>query len=139
MKKLLIIASLLLTASLARAASIVPTCNSISPEGIYLCTWSNMANGDTGTIGVSSATYMASSDRAVQVTGTFGSGGSVSIKGTLDGTNYEILTDPQGNAITLTASGLKQITELTKYVIPAVTAGDGTTLLTVKLLMKRVQ
>lgn len=74
----------------------------------------------------------------VQVTGTFGVGGTVVIEGSNDGTNYVTLNDAGGAALSLTAAGLKAIRELPAYIRPRVTAGDGTTSLTVTLAaMKR--
>jgi hypothetical protein len=74
------------------------------------------------------------SDRSVQVTGTFGTGGSVAIEGSNDdGVTWKVLTDPQGNALNITAAGIEQITEITQKVRPRVTAGDGTTNLAVYL------
>lgn len=75
-------------------------------------------------------------DRTVQVTGTFGSGGSVSLKGSNDGVNYVTLTDPNNNSCTFTSSGLKAVTELPLWIRPEVTAGDGTTSLTVWVSMQ---
>jgi hypothetical protein len=62
-----------------------------------------------------------------------GVGGTISIQGSLDGTNWVILTDPQGNAITKTAAAIESISEATPYIRPIVTAGDGTTSLSVLL------
>lgn len=96
--------------------------------------WVNMANGDVGDTAVELGYY---SDRSVQVTGTFGTGGSVSLKGSNDdGTTWATLTDPAGNAITFTSTGLKQILQLPHKIRPEVTAGDGTTSLTVWLFMQ---
>lgn len=76
-------------------------------------------------------------DRTVQITGTFGTGGSVTIQGSNDdGTTWATLTDPLGNNLTFTAAGMKQITELPQYIRPFVTAGDGTTSLNVYLHMR---
>lgn len=95
--------------------------------------WTPLANGDRGN-SLANADYQ---DRSVQITGTFGAGGSVSIRGSNDGgTTWVTLTDPLGNALTFTAAGLKQITELTAEIAPFVTAGDGTTALTVDLLAR---
>ena len=73
-------------------------------------------------------------DRSIQVNGTFGVGGSCSIEGSMDGTNYYTLTDPQGNALTFTAAKIEAVSELVLYIRPRVTAGDGTTSLTVSLI-----
>jgi len=79
-------------------------------------------------------------DRCVQVTGTFGTGGSVSLEGSNTGNTNEfiVLSDPQGNALTITAARIEQVLELPRYVRPRVTAGDGTTNLTVTICMRRV-
>lgn len=66
-------------------------------------------------------------DRSVQVFGTFG-GGTVVIEGSNDGTNWETLTDPQGNALSITARRIEQIQELTAFIRPRITAGTGVNL-----------
>ena len=76
-------------------------------------------------------------DRCVQVSGTFGAAGSVSIQGSNDGSNWAVLNNAQGTAATFTAAGIKQIVELPRYVRPFVTAGDGTTSLTVTMVARR--
>ena len=98
-----------------------------------IITWTGLANGDTGEALIS----FDHADMSAQLQGTFGTGGSVTLQGSNDGTNWYALTDPQGNAITKTAAGLEQVTEITKYVRPSVTAGDGTTALAVVLFMRR--
>jgi hypothetical protein len=90
------------------------------------------ANGDSG----SPYEMRQQADRSVQIAGTFGAGGSVNVEGSNDGTNYQILRDPQGVALTFTAAGLKQVLEITNYIRPRVTAGDGTTALTITLLAR---
>lgn len=75
--------------------------------------------------------------RSVQVQGTLGAGGSVKIEGSNDGTNYQVLHDPQGVALDITALSIKAIQDLPRYIRPRVTAGDGTTSLTVTMLMRR--
>jgi polygalacturonase len=81
----------------------------------------------------------ASADRSVQVTGTFGAGGSVTIEGSNDGTNYHTLNDPQGNALAVTSAKTEQVMELTRYIRPRITAGDGTTSLTVTMFLRRTE
>lgn len=76
-------------------------------------------------------------DKCVQVVGTFGSGGTVKVEGTNDGTNWVVLTDPQGNALSFTAAGIEAITENPWKIRPHVTAGDGTTSLTVTIVARR--
>lgn len=71
------------------------------------------------------------SDRCVTVSGTFGSGGTLVIEGSNDGTNYYTLNDLQGNALSFTSAKIEGISELPTYIRPRVTAGDGTTSLNV--------
>lgn len=94
-------------------------------------TWANLTTGDTG----DPVDYRAYTDRAVQVTGTFG-GATVTIEGTIDGTNYATLTDPQGNALSITAAKIEQVAETVVKIRPAVTGGSGTSV-TVSLLAHR--
>ena len=77
------------------------------------------------------------SDRSVQVTGTFGSGGNVKIQGSNEGTTWAILTDPQGNDLDIAAAKIEQITEITRYIRPFISAGDGATDLDVTILVAR--
>lgn len=73
-------------------------------------------------------------DRSVQVSGTFGAGGTCVIQGSMDGTNYYTLTDPQGNALSFTSAKIEAVSELVLYIRPYITAGDGTTSLTVSMI-----
>lgn len=98
-----------------------------------LITWATLANGDDGTP-YEGADF---ADRTVQITGTFGAGGSITFEGSNDGTNYVALTDPQGNAVTKTAAAIETLEETPRYVRPRVTAGDGTTALVVTLFARR--
>jgi hypothetical protein len=100
--------------------------------------WGPMANGDTG----KPVQLPAAADRSIQVEGTFGVGGSVACQGSNDSTigtdgNFRALSNPAGTTIAITAAGLQQVTEATGWVRPAVTAGDGTTALTVTMCMRR--
>lgn len=105
----------------------------VSPTGkTKLVTWTGLLNGDDG----AAAEWVDYSDRCFQVTGTFGAGGSCTIQGSNDGTNWASLSDPQGNALTFTSQKIEQALELPRFVRPIVTAGDGTTSLTVTLCMK---
>jgi hypothetical protein len=101
--------------------------------------WLAMGNGDVGVDrngapGQGYVSLPALPDRTVQVTGTFSTGGSVSIEGSNDGgTTWAILSDPLGNALTFTAAGMKQITEMPDLIRAHVDGGDGSTSLNVYL------
>ena len=97
--------------------------------------WTGLANGDTG----APLAWPPGSDKTVQVRGTFGTGGHCKIEGSLDGTNYYVLTDPTGNALDFTSAGIKAITEHCPWIRPNITAGDGTTDLEVIIFASRMR
>lgn len=98
-----------------------------------LVTWAGLLNGDTG----GPVDLPAFPDRTFQVIGTFGVGGSVTMEGSNAGAVYAALTDPQGNAITKTAAAIETVVETPKFSRPNVTAGDGTTSITVSMYCRR--
>lgn len=73
---------------------------------------------------------------AIQVAGTFGSGGYVNIEGSLDGTDIVTLKDPSGNALRITSAGLYAVGTIPNQLRPNVPAGDNTTSLTVTAIMR---
>jgi hypothetical protein len=97
-----------------------------------LVTWSGLLNGDDG----APVNLSDFPDRTIQILGTFGTGGSVSFEGSNNGIDYLVLTDPQGNAITKTATAMEFVTETPLWVRPRVTAGDGSTSLTVIMIAR---
>lgn len=117
-------------------AVITPTNITVGDDGsVVVMQWTPITFAGTD---VGSAFAMAQwSDRSVQVIGTFGVGGSVRWEGSNDGTNYAVLTDPQGNALDFTTAKIETVTEITAYVRPRITAGDGDTSLTVIMLARR--
>ncbi len=94
--------------------------------------WPDLANGDSG----AAVTYGSFADRSVQVTGTFGAGGTLLVEGSNDGAAYYTLTSPLGTALSITAAGIYMVAEPVKYVRPRVSAGDGTTELTATLFAR---
>lgn len=118
-------------------ATISPQTESQSGEDVVYF-WETLTNGDDG----DEVELPGFADRSVQVEGTFGAGGSINLEGSnkpapaVDA-DWVILTDPQGNALTLTAAGLEAISEYTRWIRPHVTAGDGTTDLDVRVICKR--
>lgn len=116
-------------------AVVTETVTLIKPwmENAHVVVWTPLLNGDTG----NPIMMPGSVVRSIQFSGTFGSGGSISLEGSNDGVNYVVLTDPQGNAITKTSGAIEAIEENTYYVRPHCTAGDGTTSLTATLILRR--
>ncbi len=109
--------------------------------GVEVVTWV-LANGDTGAP-IAFASY---GDKTMQIFGTFGSGGSVTLQGSNDprvvsdagNAVWFSLVDPQGNAITKTSAAGEALLENPLYIRPSCTAGDGTTSLTVILCARKV-
>jgi hypothetical protein len=104
-----------------------------SNRNAVLVSWSGLLNGDDGSP-FEAADF---ADRTVQITGTLGVGGTITIEGSNDGTNWVALTDPQGNAVTKTALGIETIEEAPRYTRPHVTGGDVNTSLVVTLWCRR--
>ncbi len=95
--------------------------------------WTGLLNGDTGAV-VEMVDY---ADKTVTITGTFGAGGTLTLQGSNNGTDWFSLTDPQANAIAKTSASMEIIIEGPRYIRPNVTAGDGTTSLTVQMCCRR--
>ena len=98
----------------------------------HVVAWSGLLNTDTG----EPIEMVGSSDRSVQVSGTFGVGGTCLIEGSNNGVNYHTLTDPQGSDLSFGAAGLEQIMTLPRWIRPRISAGDGDTALVVTMLLK---
>jgi len=105
----------------------------VAGQRAALASWTGLLNGDDG----SPVDMLDYGDRSIQFQGTFGTGGSIQLEGSNDGTNWQLLTDPQGNDIIKTSADLEAVTEVTRYVRPRVTAGDGTTALVATLFARR--
>jgi hypothetical protein len=119
-------------------AVIQPTSFNTGLTGVRAYQWV-LANGDQGAP-VLTAKF---ADKSVQMLGTLGVGGSMTMRGSnlaapvaSTASDWQPLTDPQGNAVTKTALFMEQLLENPLHISPAVTAGDGTTSLTVILIVK---
>jgi uncharacterized membrane protein len=88
-------------------------------QSVATVTW-NLGGADTG-IEVALTDF---SDRSIQVSGNMG-GATVTIQGSNDGVNWETLRDPLGNGLGFTASGLKQVLEMTMFIRPQSAGGAG--------------
>jgi hypothetical protein len=74
----------------------------------------------------------------VQITGTFGVGGNVAIEGSLDGSTFAVLNDPDGSPLNFTAAGINEVRENVNLLRPIVTAGDGSTNLVVTMVISDI-
>lgn len=105
----------------------------IDYDGVAIVEWTGLLNTDDG----QPIELVQFSDRSIQVTGTFGAGGNLRIQGSLDGVNWAVLTDPQGNDLNITTAKIEAVAEMTTWIRPLVTAGDVSTNLTVRLVARR--
>lgn len=108
----------------------------ISPLGddsVMKVTWT-MTAGDTA----QPLAYAQWSDRSLQAEGTF-AGATVTLQGSNSGNGYVALSDPLGNTLSMTSAGMKQVMEVTGYVKPVLTGGDGTTSITITAVVRRTQ
>lgn len=121
-------------------AVVTPTVEQLH-GGAKLVTWAALANGDTGAP-VHLPEY---GDRSVQLSGTLGVGGACTVQGSNESPTtttpsiYGTVTDPGLTAIVLNAVGaIETILDPTVWVRPNITAGDGTTALTVRMYCRRI-
>lgn len=107
----------------------VPGSFTMPAFGVVRAIWT-LANGDDGT----PLDAIGWPDKTVSVRGTFGAAGSVTIEGgDAVSPTYSALNDSrgEGNALTFTAADTRTILENPGKIRPRVTAGDGTTAITV--------
>jgi hypothetical protein len=119
-------------------ATITPTIvnlQSYGNTGVHTYSFTPMTH--TGSDAGAPIEMPGSADRSVQVFGTFGTGGNLRIEGSMDGNTWATLTDPQGNALDFTTAKIETIMEITRYIRPRITAGDGSTSLTCIILIRR--
>lgn len=110
------------------------TRTSTGSSAAFVATWTGLLLGDSG----DSLPFSQYTDKSVQVSGTFG-GATMRIEGSNNGTDWAVLTDPQGNDLLISSAKIEMITEATLYVRPLVSAGDGTTDLVVTMLCKEAR
>lgn len=92
--------------------------------------WMGLTNGDVGR----EIDFSQYTDRSVQVSGAFGDGALV-IEGSNNGTDFAVLTDPQGSDLNLISAKIELVTEATRYLRPRVTGNTGASI-NVHLLIK---
>lgn len=94
--------------------------------------WADMLTGDDGAV----VEQVEHTDRCIQVEGIFG-GGQLVIEGSNNGEQWHALTNPSGEDLIFTSAGIDQVVESPRYLRPRVIGGDGTTSLTVSMIMRR--
>jgi hypothetical protein len=98
----------------------IPFSGSWLARGSHQTIWSALGDADEGA--PQSASPLP--DKSVQFSGTWDSATAV-LQGSNDGATWFTLKDPGGNAISLTADGLRQILENTRYIRPSTSGGGG--------------
>lgn len=98
--------------------------------------YTGLLNGDSGSV-IDSANWGNHSDRSIEVFGTFGAGGTLVWEGCNDGATFQTLDDPSSTPLSFTAAKTKEVLEISQQQRPRVTGGDGTTNLTVAVIMRR--
>lgn len=98
------------------------------PDRVGKTIWTGLTNGTQGP-GVNLTRWLF---KSIQVFGTFGAGGSVRIEGSMDGgTTWGACKDGGNNDLNITDSKIYAMISTGLLVRPNVTAGDGTTNLSV--------
>ena len=101
-------------------------------DGVRVRQWRNLHNGDEG----QPITLARFNDKTVQISGTFGVGGTVEMEGSLDGAIWTRLKDVFNVSLSATSEKLFTITEVPVYMRPVVTAGDANTDILVSILVR---
>lgn len=123
--------------------AVIPAKVEVSNDGMQKVTWANLRNGDTG-LPVRSGRFADKTVGVIVVAA--GVGDVVTMEGSQDGgaafaaSNSGELHDPQGGLLSAvltgaTISDLEAISENPEFFRPNITAGDGTTDLTVVVTM----
>lgn len=107
--------------------------NFSASNSVAAVTWSNLTSASPDGSPFQWAEY---ADRSITVTGTFGAG-ILAMQGSNDNVNWFTLHDTTNTPLTATTAKLVQVLELTHYVRPIITGADGSTNLTVILVMRR--
>lgn len=102
-------------------------------RGVHQKTWNGIGLNGVG----SYLNAPGLPDKTVTVHGTFGTSGSIQLEGNDDlGLTWDILRDINGNQLKFTSNTTITIAENPLFIRPHVTAGDGTTSLTVVIISK---
>ena len=107
--------------------------NTLEYQGIVIIQWPNVTSADT----CAPVELCKYNERSIQLSGTLGTA-TVSLDGSLTGTVYETLLDHNGVPVSLDCNGVRQLSVLTRYAKPVLTGADGTTSVTITVMLKGV-
>ena len=105
-------------------------------DACHVFSWVNLlADPD---LDVGQAVKMCGSDqRVVQVLGSFPGPSRVSIEGSNNDVDYEILRDPLGTDLDFSAPGIRSILEVPRFTRPRITGGTAATGITVLMMLRK--
>lgn len=102
---------------------------------VHRHTWVGLLNGDDGEL----VSIPGAADMTVQVFGTFGAGGTIILEGSCEESppsNFFQMRDQGDNLIAFIVADGESVGPIATFIRPNVTAGDGTTDLTMILLAR---
>ncbi len=102
---------------------------------VHRFTWTGLLNGDDGDL----KSIPGAADMTVQVFGTFGAGGTIILEGSCEedpASNFFQMRDQGDNVISFEVADGESVGPIAAFIRPRVTAGDGTTDLTMILLAR---
>lgn len=103
-------------------------------DGRVVYSWAGLLQSSSD-VGSGAGIQGKAAEYTVQAVGTFGAAGSVALQGSNDGgVTWFAMDDASGTVIAMTTNKLWRLSHMARQVRPAVTAGDGTTNLTVYLV-----
>ena len=102
---------------------------------VHRFTWTSLLNGDDG----EAISIPGAADMTVQVFGAFGTGGIIILEGSCEESppsNYFQMRDQGDNLISFVEDNGESVGPIAAFIRPRVTAGDGSTDLTMILLAR---
>lgn len=109
--------------------------------GAFMYVWTPIVAGDTCSALDVTVLNGCGPDRTVQVTDTFGDGGSIAIQGACNTASpvYATLTSAANAALLITTTTPESIVQWTPLLKPLLVGSDGTTSLTVTIVARAVK
>lgn len=109
--------------------------NPVAPDkDVAVWLWETITTTNNVGTAVKVAEYK---DLTIQVIGNFSGSATISLQGSIDGTNFATLPEYDGTAATLAAAGITGSPASPLYVRPAIGSGDGSADLDVYLVARK--
>lgn len=109
--------------------------NPVAPDSdVAIWLWEAITTTNTVGTGVKVSEYK---ELTMQAIGNFSGSATISLQGSIDGTNYATLPEYDGTAATLAAAGITGSPASPLYVRPAIASGDGSADIDVYLVARK--